>query len=156
MASGTQAQGRTMAQDFPRLLGDVGGTNAPWAWQPLPNAALERVHVLPCSKFGAIDACIEDSLRLEGLPAPHWAAFGIATAVTGDPTRGRFRLQRFGGAWRRAPACAERFGGPGFAGAGCRRLARGRGRSPPGPMSAGSDKTSLAWLMAAHGCGSYR
>jgi glucokinase len=73
-----------MARGFPRLLGDVGGTNARWAWQARPGAALERVRVLPCSQFGAIDACIQHYLRLEGLPAPRCAAFGIATAVTGD------------------------------------------------------------------------
>jgi glucokinase len=83
-----------MAQGFPRLLGDVGGTNARWAWQPGPGAALERVHVLPCSKFGAIDACIEQYLQLESLPPPRNAAFGIATAVTGD------QVQMTNHAWR--------------------------------------------------------
>jgi glucokinase len=71
-------------QGFPRLLGDVGGTNARWAWQPQPGAAPERVRALPCSEFDAIDACIAQYLRVEGLPAPRRAAFGIATAITGD------------------------------------------------------------------------
>lgn len=73
-----------MEQGFPRLLGDVGGTNARWAWQPQAGAALERVRNLPCSQFHAIDACIAQYLRVEDLPAPRCAAFGIATAVTGD------------------------------------------------------------------------
>ena len=77
MVSGTE-------QGFPRLLGDVGGTNARWAWQPRAGAALERVRNLPCSQFHEIDACIAQYLRVEGLPAPRRGAFGIATAVTGD------------------------------------------------------------------------
>jgi len=71
-------------QGFPRLVGDVGGTNARWAWLARPGAALEHVRVLPCSQFDAIDACIAEYLRLEGLPAPRRVAFGIATAITGD------------------------------------------------------------------------
>jgi glucokinase len=71
-------------QGFPRLLGDVGGTNARWAWQARPGAALERVRKLPTRDFAAIDACIAEYLRLEGLPTPQRAAFGIATPITGD------------------------------------------------------------------------
>jgi glucokinase len=73
-----------MNPGFPRLLGDVGGTNARWAWQAQPGAALERVRSLPCSQFAAIDACIAQYLRLESLPQPRRAAFGIATPIAGD------------------------------------------------------------------------
>lgn len=73
-----------MAPAFPRLLGDVGGTNARWAWQPGPGAPLEHVRVLGCSNFDAIDGCIAHYLRSEGLSPPRAAAFGIATAVLGD------------------------------------------------------------------------
>ena len=76
-----------MGQGFPRLLGDVGGTNARWAWQPRADAALERVRTLPCGAFATIDACIAQYLQLEDLPAPRRAAFGIATAITGDPVQ---------------------------------------------------------------------
>ncbi len=73
-----------MDKGFPRLLGDVGGTNARWAWQPHAGAALERVRTLPCNDFDAIDACIASYLHAEGLPTPRQLGFGIATAVTGD------------------------------------------------------------------------
>lgn len=73
-----------MAPGFPRLLGDVGGTNARWAWQAGPGAAFEHVRVLACSNFDAIDACIAHYLRSEGLSPPRAAAFGIATAVLDD------------------------------------------------------------------------
>ena len=73
-----------MEQGFPRLLGDVGGTNARWAWQQHAGAALGHGRTLPCNAFEGIEACIAEYLRLEGLPGPRRAAFGIATAITGD------------------------------------------------------------------------
>ena len=72
------------ATPFPRLLGDVGGTNARWAWQHAAGTPAAQVRVLPCAGYPGIDACIADYLRLEGLPPPRQAGFGIATPVTGD------------------------------------------------------------------------
>lgn len=69
---------------FPRLLGDVGGTNARWAWQARPGAALTHVRSLACSEYPSIADCLREYLRLHGLPSPRHVAFGIATAVTGD------------------------------------------------------------------------
>lgn len=45
---------------------------------------MERTRTLACTEFAGIDACIAQYLHLEGLAAPRRAAFGIATAVTGD------------------------------------------------------------------------
>jgi len=73
-----------MEQGFPRLLGDVGGTNARFAWQAHAGAALGHCRTLPCNAFAGIDGCIAEYLRLEELPPPRRAAFGIATAITGD------------------------------------------------------------------------
>jgi glucokinase len=73
-----------LEQGFPRLLGDVGGTNARWAWQSRSGEAPQQVRTLACNGFAAIDACIAEYLRLEGLPAPRHAGFGIATAIGGD------------------------------------------------------------------------
>lgn len=69
---------------FPRLLGDVGGTNARWAWQAGPQAPLSHMRSLPAAEHGSIDQCIAAYLQAEGLPPPREAAFGIATAVTAD------------------------------------------------------------------------
>lgn len=69
---------------FPRLLGDVGGTNARWAWQAHAGAALTHVRSLASSEFPSIAACVREYLRLQGLPSPQHGAIGIATAVTGD------------------------------------------------------------------------
>ncbi|HVK31896.1 MAG TPA: glucokinase [Burkholderiaceae bacterium] len=82
----------TRAQ-FPRLLGDVGGTNARWAWQAGPGQAPGRVQSLPTAGFATIADCIAAYLAAQGLPAPRELAFGIATAVTGD------RVQMTNHAW---------------------------------------------------------
>jgi glucokinase len=72
---------------FPRLLGDVGGTNARWAWQAAPGAALAHVSSLSAADFPTIGDCIDAYLRQHALPRPGHVAFGIATAVTGDEVR---------------------------------------------------------------------
>jgi len=69
---------------FPRLLGDVGGTNARWAWQHAPGDALSNVRTLAGSDYATIADCVAAYLKAEGLPAPRDVGFGIATAVTGD------------------------------------------------------------------------
>ncbi len=69
---------------FPRLLGDVGGTNARWAWQAGPGQALTHGQSLPTAGFATIADCIAAYLAGQGLPTPRELGFGIATAVTGD------------------------------------------------------------------------
>ena len=72
---------------FPRLLGDVGGTNARWAWQAGPAQPCRHVATLPTREHASIGASIAAYLAQHGLPAPRDVAFGIATAVTGDSVR---------------------------------------------------------------------
>ncbi len=72
---------------YPRLLGDIGGTHARWAWQSAPGAGVEDIVVKPCDA----DASLADSalhyLEETGHGRPRWAGIGIATAVTGDAVR---------------------------------------------------------------------
>jgi glucokinase len=72
---------------FPRLLGDVGGTNARWAWQDGPSQPYRHVATLPTREHASIGASIAAYLERHALPAPRDVAFGIATAVTGDVVR---------------------------------------------------------------------
>jgi glucokinase len=72
---------------FPRLLGDVGGTNARWAWQIAPAQPFRHVATLPTREHASIGASIAAYLERHGLPPPRDVAFGIATAVTGDSVR---------------------------------------------------------------------
>jgi glucokinase len=69
---------------FPRLLGDVGGTNARWAWQTAAGAPLTHVSTLAARGHASIGDCIAAYLKQHALPPPRDVAFGIATAVAGD------------------------------------------------------------------------
>ncbi len=72
---------------FPRLLGDVGGTNARWAWQAAPEQPLAHTAALATRDHASIGASIAAYLQRHALPRPRAVAFGIATAVTGDAVR---------------------------------------------------------------------
>ncbi|HET9976017.1 MAG TPA: glucokinase [Burkholderiaceae bacterium] len=93
---------------FPRLLGDVGGTNARWAWQAAPGVALDPVQVLACVDYPTIEACLRGFLESHRLPAPRAVAFGIATAVTGDAVQMTNHPWRFSIEALRASIGAER------------------------------------------------
>ncbi|MEI7786219.1 MAG: glucokinase [Betaproteobacteria bacterium] len=72
------------AAAFPRLLGDIGGTNARLGWQAGEGAEIEQVHVLACSEHASLTGAIEAYLKLTGLPRPACAALGMALPVSGD------------------------------------------------------------------------
>ncbi len=69
---------------FPRLLGDVGGTNARFAWQASQDAPLEHIQALPCAQFEGIAEAIEAYLHQSTRHAPAAACIGIANPITGD------------------------------------------------------------------------
>ncbi|PUE46792.1 glucokinase [Limnohabitans sp. 2KL-1] len=69
---------------FPRLLGDVGGTNARFAWQASEGAPLTQTQVLPCAQYPGIAEAIEAYLQITGLSSPAAAGIGIANPITGD------------------------------------------------------------------------
>jgi len=75
------------ASQFPRLLGDVGGTNARFGWQAAPGSAISDIGVLPCAAHASIDAAIDAYLQTRQLPRPQAACIGIANPVTGDQVR---------------------------------------------------------------------
>ena len=67
----------------PRLLADIGGTNARFAWQVTAGAALTQVMVTPCADHATLEAAMRHYLTRQALTAPPACAIGIATAVTG-------------------------------------------------------------------------
>ncbi|MDI9334921.1 MAG: glucokinase [Cytophagales bacterium] len=69
---------------FPRLLGDVGGTNARFGWQTSEDAEMTHVQVLPCSEYPTLYAAITAYLAAQQLATPTHAAIGIANPVTDD------------------------------------------------------------------------
>ena len=74
----------TPSNGYPRLLGDVGGTNIRWAWQASETARLEKIWAAPTKDSASIFDSATKYLGINGLPAPRWACIGIATAITGD------------------------------------------------------------------------
>jgi len=73
-----------MNQGFPRLLGDVGGTNARWAWQRHANDTLQCISVSPCTASASLYDSASRYLKQHALGQPSAASIGIATAITGD------------------------------------------------------------------------
>ncbi|MBC7917593.1 MAG: glucokinase [Rhodoferax sp.] len=73
-----------MNQGFPRLLGDVGGTNARWAWQRHANDPLQCISVSPCKASTSLYDSAARYMEQHSLGQPSAASIGIATAVTGD------------------------------------------------------------------------
>lgn len=67
-----------------RLLADVGGTNARFAWQAGPGAAIESVLNLPCAEHGSLTEAVHRYLRQTGHAMPPACAIAIATPVVGD------------------------------------------------------------------------
>ena len=76
-----------MTDTFPRLLGDVGGTNARFGWQASAHTGIEHVLVLPCAAHETLEAAIRTYLELKNLPPPKACALGIANPITGDVVR---------------------------------------------------------------------
>lgn len=69
---------------FPRLLGDVGGTNARFAWQERSGAELQCIASLPCSNYPDLATAVIAYLEGNRLPKVKAACIGIATPVTSD------------------------------------------------------------------------
>jgi glucokinase len=71
----------------PRLLADIGGTHARFAWQAGAGAPIVDEAVLPCDDHGGLEDAIAHYLASLGGRVPVEAAIGIATPITGDVVR---------------------------------------------------------------------
>lgn len=69
---------------YPRLLGDIGGTNARFGWQAGADQPIRHVQVLPSAEHASLLEAVKTYLAQQGLSTPPCAAFGIANPVTGD------------------------------------------------------------------------
>jgi glucokinase len=67
-----------------RLVGDIGGTNARFAWQSKPSEPLSRITTLKCADYPTLGEAIAHYLDRGSLPSPAAFAFGVATPVVGD------------------------------------------------------------------------
>lgn len=71
---------------WPRLVGDVGATNARFALEVSPGK-LQSILVLPCAAYPSLEAAMQRYLADEGQPAVRYAAIAIANPVDGDAVR---------------------------------------------------------------------
>ncbi len=69
---------------FPRLLGDIGGTNARLAWQDSRQAALSDIATYPCADYESLLHAMQHYLKSHAKPTPRWCAIGIANPIVGD------------------------------------------------------------------------
>ncbi|SIQ11790.1 transcriptional regulator, RpiR family [Aromatoleum tolulyticum] len=69
--------------DGPRLLADIGATNARFALERAPGR-VEAIEVLHCGDYAGIVDVIQAYLRQQGGPAPRHAAIAIANPIDGD------------------------------------------------------------------------
>lgn len=68
---------------YPRLVGDVGGTNARFAWLSAPGAPLSDVATLPAAGHATLQEAMQTYLADRPARA-RWCAIGIANPVVGD------------------------------------------------------------------------
>ncbi len=75
-------------QTYPRLLGDIGGTNARLAWASSPGAPLTDIARYRCADHGSLAAAIQSYLSEHGKQeGPRACGIGIANPVTGDEVK---------------------------------------------------------------------
>ena len=67
-----------------RLLGDIGGTHARFAWQTRPGAPLTAAATYLCAEHASLPAAIKRYLADHAKPVPRSAGIGIANPVIGD------------------------------------------------------------------------
>jgi len=72
------------AATYPRLLGDIGGTNARFAWQAAPASPLIDVRSYACEAHPTLQSAMAQYLKECERPAPKSCGIGIANPVTGD------------------------------------------------------------------------
>ncbi len=74
------------AENYPRLIADIGGTNARFAIEIAP-FQLEHIVILPCQDYGTFYDAISDYLKQIDIETPKHIGIAIANPVTGDKIR---------------------------------------------------------------------
>lgn len=73
----------TTTNSYPRLVADIGGTNARFALETAPQQ-FEKIEVLPCNDYDTIVDAAKEFLKRAGNPEVKHAAVAIANPVIGD------------------------------------------------------------------------
>jgi glucokinase len=69
---------------YPRLLGDVGGTHARFAWASAAGAEIGDIVSYKCAEQDSLQAAIARYLDEQSKPRPSACAIGIANPIVGD------------------------------------------------------------------------
>ncbi|MEX8518207.1 MAG: glucokinase [Leptothrix sp. (in: b-proteobacteria)] len=77
----------SLSTPYPRLVADVGGTNARFGWISAPAQPISHVRALPTAEHATLVDAARAYLSIEALPAPAAMAMGIANPVNGDEVR---------------------------------------------------------------------
>lgn len=72
-----------LPNSWPRLVADIGGTNARFALETAPGV-LEDIDVLPCASYPTLESAMRAYLARVSTQAVSHAAIGIANPITGD------------------------------------------------------------------------
>jgi glucokinase len=72
---------------FPRLLGDIGGTHARFAWQADATSAISDASSYRCDQHDTLLSAVRQYIAEQGKTSPRAGAIGIANPVTGDAVR---------------------------------------------------------------------
>ncbi|HDZ4982046.1 TPA: glucokinase [Campylobacter jejuni] len=70
-------------KSYPRLLADIGGTNARFALEVAANT-IENIEVLVCNDYNTVVDAVKVYLNKVGNPIVKYSAFAIANPVVGD------------------------------------------------------------------------
>ena len=73
----------SIAHSHPRLIADIGGTNARFALETAPQQ-FAHIEVLPCADYDTVADAAKEYLRRAGSPAVRHAAIAIANPIVGD------------------------------------------------------------------------
>lgn len=79
----TAKQPQTATVEWPRLVADIGGTNARFALETAPQQ-IEKVEVLPCNDYDTIVDAAREYLKRAGSPKISHASIAIANPIMGD------------------------------------------------------------------------
>ncbi|TMH03973.1 MAG: glucokinase [Betaproteobacteria bacterium] len=94
---------------FPRLLGDIGGTNARFARQLAPGGPIQDVAVYPGADHPSLQDAMLRYVADHGFEMPRWCAIGIANPVVGDRVQMTNHTWSFSIAGMREALGLERF-----------------------------------------------
>jgi glucokinase len=72
---------------YPRLVGDIGGTNARFGWIERQGGELEGVVAYPAADFPTLQDAMQRYLDDHQRKPPRWCAIGIANPVVGDQVK---------------------------------------------------------------------